>query len=78
MTNDDLLIDVLRAAGHTEAADLAEKLQARTAEKPEQEPESPADPATPAALSPAEAARQAEGAMMRDAFKRAFPDRFAA
>jgi hypothetical protein len=73
MTNDDLLIDVLRAAGHEDAASLAEKLLAR----PATPPDPPTPPAQPLrALSPEEAQREAEGQFLLAALKRDLPGVF--
>lgn len=73
MTDDTLLIDVLRAAGHEDAANLASKLLAREATPAATE--ATATPAT-TALSPAEAERRAEGEFMLAAMKRDIPGVF--
>ena len=79
MADDQLLIDVLRAAGHIDAANLAEKLSAHTSTKTAESAQEPAqEPAARRALSPAEAERVAEGEFMLAAMKRHLPDRFAA
>lgn len=75
MTDDTLLIDVLRAAGHEDAADLCERLAARG--KPAAEtPNTPAETAKARALSPAEAERVAEGDLILAAMKRELPGLF--
>jgi hypothetical protein len=69
---------VLRAAGHSEAADLLDSLNALAAtEQPE--PEKPEDESQPAPTTPAEgaeAARQREAGILVAAMRRDLPDYF--
>ena len=74
MTNDQLLVDVLRAAGHEDAANLASKvLEPR---EPAPAAEQPADeqPAAPPPMAPpslvGRANPEAEGAYLRHAMRR--------
>ena len=68
MADDQLLVDVLRAAGHEDAADLASKLIARDAQ-PETAKEPDAAPAKTFA-SQEEADRYAEGQALLAAMQR--------
>ena len=67
MTDDTLLIDVLRAAGHEDAADLATKLMARNTPA---EPAEPAAPVVPRPPQTEEELRRAEGQSLLDAMRR--------
>ena len=67
MTNDALLIDVLRAAGHEDAANLAERLNAATGPAAAQEPVAAPTPTVPPTRQEMD---RAEGARILDALPR--------
>lgn len=75
VNNDNLLLDVLRAAGHADAAELASKVLAHGAPPAEKPSDAdPPPPAGPSLMPPAafaeQDARRAEGQAMVDQMRR--------
>jgi len=67
MSNDDLLIDILKAAGHGDAAELAARVLAHG--QPPAAPAASAAPAAPPARGNNDDPAQREGLMILDAMR---------